>query len=49
MEYEPNRFQQSEVMTLESDSKKIPINLPQNSKLTMSKLQNYGKESFMYP
>jgi hypothetical protein len=30
-------------MTLDTESKKIPINLPANSKLTMSKIENYGK------
>jgi hypothetical protein len=31
-------------MTLDGESKKIPISLPQNSKLTLSNLGNYGKE-----
>jgi hypothetical protein len=35
-------------MTLDTESKKIPLNLPVNSKLTMSKIENYGKESDFY-
>jgi hypothetical protein len=35
-------------MTLEADSKKIPLSLQTSNKLTMSKLENYGKDSLFY-
>jgi hypothetical protein len=35
-------------MTLDADSKKIPLSLQTNSKLTMSKIENYGKDSAFY-
>lgn len=35
-------------MTLDADSKKIPLSLQGNTKLTMSKIENYGKQSSYY-
>lgn len=45
-EYEPRRLEDSDLLTLEADSKKIPLSLQANTKLTISKVENYGKDSY---
>ena len=47
-DWEGGLLEESVAGTLEANSKKIPLNIGQGTKLTMSNIGQYGKEPFLY-